>query len=220
MRSSQGGLLHWLSGTAPRNFALVSISVAEIECGRHPVSQLAELTVGGSSEPKVVAGAIAARVREEKNVTLTAIGVDAVANAIRSICHARLYLEVGAARIPPTAPEAPRVHAWQDLRLVHCCVLATALGAGAEAPASFGCKCLAPPPPLPFPTQCPWLAWLVCWAKVVVSGFTLDCNILIWVLWLMQEDRVDIKALPQFEHVTKGGQQLSAVRFNIVVEET
>ena len=34
------------------------------------------------------------QVRESKPVCLTAIGVDAVANAIRAVCHARMYLEV------------------------------------------------------------------------------------------------------------------------------
>ena len=38
--------------------------------------------------------ACANQVREQKNVCLTAIGVDAVAIAIRAVCHARMYLEV------------------------------------------------------------------------------------------------------------------------------
>jgi hypothetical protein len=36
----------------------------------------------------------AGQVREHRNVCLTAIGVDAVAVAIRAVCHARMYLEV------------------------------------------------------------------------------------------------------------------------------
>lgn len=56
--------------------------------------QVAELTVGSNSDPAVVSGALAARVRESQPVCLTAIGSEAVAKSIRSICHARLYLEV------------------------------------------------------------------------------------------------------------------------------
>ena len=62
-------------------------------------AQVAELTVGGNSEPHVVSGALAARVREQKPVCLTAIGSQAVANSIRAICHARLYLEVIPCRV-------------------------------------------------------------------------------------------------------------------------
>ncbi len=50
--------------------------------------------MGGSSEPSIVSGALAARVRENKAVCLTAIGGEAVSKTIRAICHARLYLEV------------------------------------------------------------------------------------------------------------------------------
>ncbi|MEW5308005.1 MAG: hypothetical protein WDW38_007322 [Sanguina aurantia] len=52
-----------------------------------------ELSVGAHSKPAVVAGALAARVREGKNVSMTAIGVDAVSNAVLAIGNARLYLE-------------------------------------------------------------------------------------------------------------------------------
>jgi stage V sporulation protein SpoVS len=38
-------------------------------------------------------GALAARVREGKRVSLVAIGVDAVSNAVLTIGNARLYLE-------------------------------------------------------------------------------------------------------------------------------
>eukprot|EP00884_Botryococcus_braunii_P014380 jgi/Botrbrau1/22943/Bobra.0030s0019.1 len=58
-----------------------------------PQEDIADLTVGSGSDPTTVAGALAARVRESKPVCLTAIGVDAVANAIRAVCHARMYLE-------------------------------------------------------------------------------------------------------------------------------
>ncbi|KAK9804811.1 hypothetical protein WJX72_006984 [[Myrmecia] bisecta] len=53
----------------------------------------AELTVASHSEATTVAGALAARVRDRDDVSLTAIGVDAVAIAIRAICHARVFLE-------------------------------------------------------------------------------------------------------------------------------
>lgn len=43
-------------------------------------------TVGKDSKPATVAGALAARVREKKDVSLVAIGVDAVANAVVSTC--------------------------------------------------------------------------------------------------------------------------------------
>jgi stage V sporulation protein S len=49
--------------------------------------------VSASSSPQVVAGALAARVREGAVPCLTAIGVDAVANCVLAIGHTRLYLE-------------------------------------------------------------------------------------------------------------------------------
>lgn len=52
------------------------------------------MPVAGSTEPAVVAGALAARVRDNVDVYLSAIGVDAVGNAMRAICYARIYLEV------------------------------------------------------------------------------------------------------------------------------
>lgn len=52
------------------------------------------MPVASGTEPSVVAGALAARVREGREVGLSAIGVDAVGNAMRAICFARLYLEV------------------------------------------------------------------------------------------------------------------------------
>ncbi len=50
--------------------------------------------MASATDPSIVAGALAARVREGAEVYLTAIGVDAVGNAMRAICFARLYLEV------------------------------------------------------------------------------------------------------------------------------
>ena len=52
------------------------------------------MPVKSTTEPAIVAGALAARVREGAEVCLSAIGVDAVSNAMRAICFARLYLEV------------------------------------------------------------------------------------------------------------------------------
>ncbi|DBB18523.1 hypothetical protein WJX82_003096 [Trebouxia sp. C0006] len=52
-----------------------------------------EMPVASATDPSIVAGALAARVREGAEVYLTAIGVDAVGNAMRAICFARLYLE-------------------------------------------------------------------------------------------------------------------------------
>ena len=58
------------------------------------LSQRMEMPVASATEPSIVAGALAARVREGVEVCLSAIGVDAVGNAMRAICFARLYLEV------------------------------------------------------------------------------------------------------------------------------
>ncbi len=58
------------------------------------VMQRMEMPVASATEPSIVAGALAARVREGVEVCLSAIGVDAVGNAMRAICFARLYLEV------------------------------------------------------------------------------------------------------------------------------
>lgn len=84
-----------------------------------------ELQVSSNSNPSVVAGALAARIREDKRACMTAIGVDAVANAVLAVGNTRLYLE---------------------------------------------------------------------------------------------DDHLDIRILPQFVHVSKGAQQLSAVKFNVFAE--
>ncbi|PNH09747.1 hypothetical protein TSOC_003580 [Tetrabaena socialis] len=62
---------------------------------RAPISIVDEvdMPIGRESKPQVVAGALAARIREEKSVCLTAIGIDAVSNAVLAIGNARLYLE-------------------------------------------------------------------------------------------------------------------------------
>eukprot|EP00195_Chlamydomonas_chlamydogama_P001154 CAMPEP_0202920214 /NCGR_PEP_ID=MMETSP1392-20130828/76741_1 /ASSEMBLY_ACC=CAM_ASM_000868 /TAXON_ID=225041 /ORGANISM="Chlamydomonas chlamydogama, Strain SAG 11-48b" /LENGTH=227 /DNA_ID=CAMNT_0049613701 /DNA_START=265 /DNA_END=948 /DNA_ORIENTATION=+ len=53
----------------------------------------AQLAVAAGSKIISVAGAIAGRVREHKRVVLTAIGVDAVTNAVLASGNARLFLE-------------------------------------------------------------------------------------------------------------------------------
>lgn len=64
---------------------------------KHAPTRLAdaeiEFAVSGHSNPQSVAGALAARIREGKTVSLSAIGVDAVANAVLAIGNARVYLE-------------------------------------------------------------------------------------------------------------------------------
>jgi len=56
-------------------------------------SDSSQLTVAGQSKIKPVAGAIAGRIRENKYVVATAVGVDAVTNAVLAAGNARLYLE-------------------------------------------------------------------------------------------------------------------------------
>lgn len=52
-----------------------------------------ELSVSSKSQPTTVAGAVAARVRDRRPVSLTAIGVEAVSKATLAIGNARLFLE-------------------------------------------------------------------------------------------------------------------------------
>ncbi|KAL6752961.1 stage V sporulation protein S-domain-containing protein [Haematococcus lacustris] len=58
-----------------------------------PEGEVVDLQVSSRSRPVQVAGALAARVREGANVSLVAIGVDAVSNAVLTIGNTRLYLE-------------------------------------------------------------------------------------------------------------------------------
>ena len=51
------------------------------------------IKVAADSAPRLVAGAIAGMIREEKPVSLQAIGASAVNQAIKSIAVARSYLE-------------------------------------------------------------------------------------------------------------------------------
>ena len=70
--------------------------------------------MASATDPSIVAGALAARVREGAEVYLTAIGVDAVGNAMRAICFARLYLEVNLLSAPGNDGACcPKPQTWQ-----------------------------------------------------------------------------------------------------------
>lgn len=58
-----------------------------------PTENVEALSSNKDSDPHKMAGAIAARVRDDIPVTITGIGVEAVSKCIRAICHGRLYLE-------------------------------------------------------------------------------------------------------------------------------
>lgn len=60
---------------------------------RKPFKHEVELTLSASSMPSIVAGALAARVREGVPTCLTGIGVDAIAAGVMAISAAREYLE-------------------------------------------------------------------------------------------------------------------------------
>ena len=55
--------------------------------------QKSVITVSKTSKPPIVAGAIAARIRERSNPLVIAIGEEAVCNAVMAIGRTRLYLE-------------------------------------------------------------------------------------------------------------------------------
>ena len=56
-------------------------------------AETANLTVGGKTDPKLSAGAIANAARERKTPVVQAIGAEAVFNAVRAIAIARQYLQ-------------------------------------------------------------------------------------------------------------------------------
>mmetsp|Transcript_33598 Transcript_33598/g.60674 ORF Transcript_33598/g.60674 Transcript_33598/m.60674 type:complete len:224 (-) Transcript_33598:1085-1756(-) len=58
----------------------------------YPYSDV-DMSIGKTSKPQSVAGAMCAKIRENKRVSLTAIGMDAMANAVLAIGFARVYLE-------------------------------------------------------------------------------------------------------------------------------
>lgn len=78
--------------TAQRNSIVLHLrSVARTDAAPPPRDE-ATLTVAASSSPPVVAGAIAAKVREERAVCLSCVGALAVANAVFAVATARQYL--------------------------------------------------------------------------------------------------------------------------------
>ena len=78
--------------TAQRNSIVLHLrSVARTDAAPPPRDE-ATLTVAASSSPHTVAGAIAAKVREERAVCLSCVGALAVANAIFAVATARQYL--------------------------------------------------------------------------------------------------------------------------------
>eukprot|EP01023_Acetabularia_acetabulum_P064087 TRINITY_DN8202_c0_g1_i16.p2 TRINITY_DN8202_c0_g1~~TRINITY_DN8202_c0_g1_i16.p2 ORF type:complete len:256 (-),score=38.51 TRINITY_DN8202_c0_g1_i16:221-988(-) len=66
---------------------------SKLSLRRSSSEKVGQLSVASSSNPSMVAGAIAQRTRQNESVQLNAIGVDAVANAMVALCFARLYLE-------------------------------------------------------------------------------------------------------------------------------
>ncbi|KAF6259886.1 stage V sporulation protein S-domain-containing protein [Scenedesmus sp. NREL 46B-D3] len=58
-----------------------------------PLQGAVELAVSGTSQPSVVAHALASRCRDDSAVCLVGIGMDAVTNAVMAIGQTRLYLE-------------------------------------------------------------------------------------------------------------------------------
>ena len=129
----------------------ITALVCRVDCCL--VLQRMEMPVASSTEPAIVAGALAARVRDNVDVYLSAIGVDAVGNAMRAICYARIYLEV---RLQGT----------------------TAL-------------------------------YLLQVAQSLQSNMGA---------YLLQDNGLDIKAMPEFMHLSKDGVSMSGLVFNIIVE--
>lgn len=79
---------------ADRTRALIAFYVTLTDRKDAPyASEEVELCVSSQSKSAIVAGAIAARVREQKAVCLTAMGVDAVAICVLAVGNARCYLE-------------------------------------------------------------------------------------------------------------------------------
>lgn len=77
-----------------RTKPLIAFYLSTTSGGReHQIHDESELAVAAHSKITPVAGAIAGRVRESKNVVMTAIGVDAVTNAVLAAGNARVFLE-------------------------------------------------------------------------------------------------------------------------------
>lgn len=76
-----------------RTKPLIAFYLSVSNAGRPSNHIQDELTVAGHSKITNIAGAIAGRVREDKHVVMTAIGVDAVTNAVLAAGNARVFLE-------------------------------------------------------------------------------------------------------------------------------
>jgi stage V sporulation protein S len=96
--------------TAARNSLVLSLTAiaAEPHAAAPPANEVT-LTVASASSPAAVAGAIAAKVREELPVCLKCVGALAVANALYAIATARIYLQadgIDVCALPEFAEEA------------------------------------------------------------------------------------------------------------------
>jgi stage V sporulation protein S len=96
--------------TAARNSLVLSLTAiaAEPPAVAPPANEVT-LTVASASSPAAVAGAIAAKVREELPVCLKCVGALAVANALYAIATARIYLQqdgIDVCALPEFAEEA------------------------------------------------------------------------------------------------------------------
>merc|ERR1711865_1120761 len=77
-----------------RNEVTTKVMKADTVTARvRPVTDTVDMTVGSKSKITEVAGAIAGQIRADNGVTLTAVGPNAVFNAVRSVGVAREYLK-------------------------------------------------------------------------------------------------------------------------------
>ncbi len=77
-----------------RTKPLIAFYIAKDRVQRHaPPADDVTLTVAAHSKIVPVAGAISGKVRENLKISLYAIGVDAVTNAVLAVGNARLFLE-------------------------------------------------------------------------------------------------------------------------------
>ncbi|KAG1672369.1 hypothetical protein FOA52_010987 [Chlamydomonas sp. UWO 241] len=76
-----------------RTKPLIAFYLSTCPSGTTEMTQETELSVAAQSRITPVAGAIAGRIRDGLTVQLTAIGVDAVTNAVLAAGNARLFLE-------------------------------------------------------------------------------------------------------------------------------
>lgn len=71
----------------------IALYIAKQRPCRATYTEAHRMSVSAASVPNVVAGAIAARVRESQEMCLIGIGVDAVTNAVMAVGNSRLFLE-------------------------------------------------------------------------------------------------------------------------------